>query len=217
MRTYKCEYTNGSRQAKVQADSASEAYKKFLEEQGVFQIPVSVSLGVFDRNVFKDHIKETRDHIKETLPINRKTPEKEAQEKIETLKLSLINLTSTGSYLELPPGTRVTMSSYVSKLIKAFEYRGLKPAEIKFIETWMNVKDRGLGESLIAKRIASLPAAERSCSEFARMMLLGMMTNTTRLENALDDVQDEIASIGDEVGEIQEDVGDMHEGFGFEG
>ena len=46
------------------------------------------------------------------------------------------------------------------------------------------------------------------------MMLLGMMANTTRLENALDDVQGEISSIGDEVGDPG-GRGDMHEGLGL--
>jgi len=224
MKTYKCAFIDRPGEEKVHASSHREAYEKFLKAHGVQDFPVIVWSGFTDSGeIFRDHLKTIEEknaeweqgRMKKALAV-KKTHELAAQEKFLALEQALSSKTKCRSYLELHPDTRATMSSYINKLIEAFEKRGLEPAEIKFIETWLNVKDRGLGESLIARRIASLPAAERSSSRFGNMMLLGMMANTMRLENALDDVQDKIASVGDEVAEIQEDVGDMHEGFGFE-
>ena len=215
MKAYKCEFTNGSKSEKIQAYDYKQAYEKFIGSQGPIQIPVVVTCGFMDTGaVFKDHIKNTPDAAKAAERDNLRKKEREdaAQEALAALEAA-----KPLSYLELSPENREVLSGYFASLVSDFEDRGLEPIEIKFVHGWLNFKDRGLGESLIAKRIASLPAAERASSRFGKLMLLGMMANTTRLENALDDVQDEIASIGDEVGEIQEDVGDMHEGFGFEG
>ena len=212
MKTYKCEFTNGSRSEKIQANSYRDAYNKFLANHGSIHIPVIVLSGLMDTGeIFKDHINnaELEAERENLLKKNREDMAQEALTDLEEAKPL--------SYLQLPPETRLMLSEYFASLVSEFEHRGLEPREIKFVHEWLNFKDRSLGESLVAKRIASLPPAKRSSSRFANMMLFGMMASTMRLENALDDVQGEIESLGEEVGEIQEDVGDMNEGFGFEG
>ena len=94
---------------------------------------------------------------------------------METLKLALKTQTSMGSYFELLPETRRDMATYVERLALQLTRRALGQAEVKFIYTWMGLKDRGLGESLIAKRVAALPSSARSNSKFGNLMLLGMM------------------------------------------
>lgn len=216
MKTYKCEYfeyiDGKDIKARIEADSYQEAYEKFLKKEGIHDCPVVVKAGLLGSGkFFKDHCKTDIDKNAQRDEARKKKREDVAQKALTALEAA-----KPFSYLQLSPENREGLSGYFASLVSDFEDRGLEPIEIKFVHGWLNFKDRGLGESLIAKRIASLPAAERSSSRFGNMMLLGMMANTTRLENALDDVQGEIASIGDEVGEIQEDVGDMHEGFGFE-
>jgi len=234
MPSYKCHYEFASEshpntsELQIHAETPDEAYAEYLNQIGVRQIPVVVSgfVGAKRSEYFDNHVRAGHGEVrlgshtsrseKSTAGNVKKDAEDKAEAKLGLLEKALASETKSKSYLELAPQTRLAMSSYINELIAQFENRGLEPAEIKFIDTWINIKDRSLGESLIAKRFASLPAAERSSSRFGNMMLLGMMANTTRLENALDDVQGEISSIGDEVGEIQEDVGDMHEGFGFD-
>ena len=143
------------------------------------------------------------------------SPDQVARQYLEQLTCA-VAATKTGSYFELPPSCRSQMSKYMMDTVAAFENRSLVENEINFIHTWLNLRDRNLGESLLAKRIATLPPAERGNSKFAKMMLLGMMASTMRLENALEDMQEEIESVGDDVAEMEEDVGDMNEGFGFE-
>ena len=48
MKTYKCEFANGSRVEKIQANSYRNAYDKFLANQGLIQISVIVSSGITD-------------------------------------------------------------------------------------------------------------------------------------------------------------------------
>jgi len=56
MKTYQCEYSNGSREAKIKASSAQEAYEKFLLGGEVLDFPVRVSSGLLDSGeVFNDH------------------------------------------------------------------------------------------------------------------------------------------------------------------
>ena len=62
MKTYKCEFTNGSRSEKIQANSYRDAYDKFLAKQGPIQIPVIVLSGFMDTGeIFKDHIEKAPD------------------------------------------------------------------------------------------------------------------------------------------------------------
>ena len=64
MKTYRCEFTNGSRSEKIQANNYRDAYEKFLANQGPIQIPVSVLSDFMDvGEVFKDHINETPDQL----------------------------------------------------------------------------------------------------------------------------------------------------------
>ena len=218
MKTYKCRYwcgVNGEsrvRTADIDAADVNEAFHLFLAKQGAYPVAVVVTEPGCEPVHFENHIKDG----KIDPAFRRWLYKRWADAKLVILQEALSTQTQTKSYLELLPETRSSMATYLKYLVVALESRGLEHSEIKFIHTWINLKDRSLGETLIAKRIASLPAAERSSSQFGNMMLLGMMASTMRLENALDDMQDEIASIGDEVGEIQEDVGEMHEGFGFE-
>jgi len=217
MKTYRCSYTkqidgeNHRREHEISANSSREAYELFIDQEGVYQISVQVDPpGMFATSEL------FRDHIGKAEAAERGSLRKKQREDVAQKALTALEAAKPFSYFELSPENREALSGYFASLVSDFEDRGLEPIEIKFVHGWLNFKDRGLGESLIAKRIASLPAAERSSSRFGNMMLLGMMANTTRLENALDDVQGEISSIGDEVAEIQEDVGEMHEGFGFE-
>jgi hypothetical protein len=228
MKNYKCFYTDESGETqsgdivKVEASTPEDAIAKFSAQSDNLTGHISVSWGFGKQLIFpvldflnkvKAQEKSERDRVKAQKKSERDSL---ASRHVEALENSLSKETQSGSYLELRSATRVTMSNYLSYLVTEFETRGLEPFEIKFIHAWMDVKDRGLGESLIAKRIASLPVAKRSNSQFANMMLLGMMASTRKLDDGLNDMQEEIASIGDDVSEMQEDVEDVNEGFGFD-
>ena len=217
MKNYKCFYTDESGETqsgdivKVEASTPEDATIKFSEQTDNLTGYVCVCWGFGKQSVFP-----TSDFLNKLNVQEKLERDGNASWHMEALENSLSKETQSGSYLELPSATRVTMSNYLSHLVTEFETRGLEPSELKFIHAWLDVKDRGLGESLIAKRIASLPVAKRSNSQFGNMMLLGMMASTRKLDDGLNDMQEEIASIGDDVSEMQEDVEDVNEGFGFE-
>lgn len=221
---YKCYYTDelGATQrgdtVVIQAENPEHAADNFVKTSNSRGSHVCVCWGfgryeVFPAAGWEEEEEKRQKEESHTIIQNQIN---KAKKYLAILEGSLNLKTKTRSYFELPSDVRLIMSNYLNDLIIEFESRGLEPIEIKFIEAWLEVKDRSLGESLIAKRVSALPPAQRQNSKFANMMLLGMVANTMRLENALDDVSDEISSIGEDVSEMQEDVGDMNEGFGFE-
>jgi hypothetical protein len=224
MKNYKCFYTNesGGTQAgdmmTVEASTPEDAGLKFseLSDNATEYICVCWGFGKQQIVLVEDFAEKRIERASTAFAQEKSERDSLASRHVEALEDSLSKETQSGSYLELPSATRVTMSNYLNHLVTEFETRGLEPSELKFIHAWLDVKDRGLGESLIAKRIASLPVAEGSNSQFSNMMLLGMMASTRKLDDGLNDMQEEIASIGDDVSEMQEDVEDVNEGFGFD-
>ena len=213
MTKYKCFYTDEAGETQkgdmlaIEAETPEDAAEKFVRSSNTLCSHVCVCWGFGKKQTIT---------VEEFLKQQDLGDEDRAAHYLEMLSEELGTQTATGSYFELSSDFRLAMSDYLKEIIEKFENRGLGPNEVKFIHAWLNVKDRNLGESLLAKRVASLPPAERGNSKFANLMLLGMMASTMRLENALEDMQEEIESVGDDVAEMEEDVGDMNEGFGFE-
>ena len=93
-------------------------------------------------------------------------------------------------------------SVYFNDLIATFEKRSLLPIEIKFIKSWQNLKDRELGESLLAKNEMAKPKAQQGQSPLGNMLMAGMAISTMRLSH--------------DIGAVSDQVENISEGFGFE-
>ena len=212
MKKFTCEYIDGADKGiknwkmKVEAESPRAAYEKFLDEAGLYECEVMVDVGIFDSISFSDHLnidfekyKEERERALEAKNIAEARAE---AERFHSLLSEALKEIETKSYLELEVEHRIMCSGYFNDLIATFEKRGLLPIEIKYIKSWQNLKDRELGESLLAKNEMAKPKAQQGKSPLGQMLMAGMAISTMRLSK--------------NIGEVSDQVENISEGFGFE-
>ena len=124
-------------------------------------------------------------------------------EEFHTLLQDALNEIETKSYFELEVEERIICSRYFNNLVANFEKRSLLPIEIKFIKNWFNLKDRELGESLLAKNEMAKPKDQQGKSPLGNMLMAGMAMSTMRLSQ--------------DIGAVSGQVENISEGMGFEG
>ncbi len=123
------------------------------------------------------------------------------------------------SYLELSPEKRANYYEAIQSIAKTLKTRSLFEEEIEFLKAWIVLKDKDLGESLLAKeemnRIQEIKGTGSSNSVIKWMGLVaaGQMLSrqhSERMEFDLDRLADGIVGEDD-----VEDSGDGGDGEGF--
>ena len=126
------------------------------------------------------------------------------------------------SYLELSPDERAKYYSVISGIAKNLEKRSLFEEEIQFLKAWSILKDKDLGENLLAKlemnRIQESKGTGSSSSVIKWMGLMAVGQSQARqnlrsMESDLDRLADGI--IGEDDVEDGGDGGDGDDGEGF--
>ena len=212
MEKFTCEYIDGADKGiknwkmKVEAESPRAAYEKFLDEAGLYECEVMVDVGIFDSITFSDHLNKDLEKYKEererALEAKKMSDARAEAKHFHSLLSEALKEIETKSYLELEVEHRIMCSGYFNDLIAKFEKRSLLPVEIKFIKNWQNLKDRELGESLLAKNEMAKPKAQQGKSPLGNMLMAGMAMSTMRLSQ--------------DIGEVSDQVENISEGFGFE-
>jgi hypothetical protein len=211
MEKFTCEYIDGADKGiknwkmKIEAESPRAAYEKFLDVAGLYGCEVMVDIGIFDSIFFSDHLKDFEKQKKQrerALEAKRMSDARAEAEHFHSLLSEALKEIETKSYLELEVEHRIMCSGYFNDLIATFEKRSLLPIEIKFIKSWQNLKDRELGESLLAKNEMAKPKAQQGKSPLGNMLMAGMAMSTMRLSH--------------DIGEVSDQVENISEGFGFE-
>jgi hypothetical protein len=212
MAKFNCEYERGEDlellefKLVVEANDHNDAYTQFLDKIGLHRKRVFVQKGFLDGGQFFDaHISIPTEE--ETKFINAAIAKEIAEAKAEakrfhSLLSEALKEIETKSYFELEVEDRIICSGYFNSLIATFEKRGLLPIEIKFIKGWQKLKDRELGESLLAKNEMAKPKAQQGKSRLGNMLMAGMAMSTNRLSH--------------DIGEVSDQVENISEGFGFE-
>lgn len=123
------------------------------------------------------------------------------------------------SYLELTPKERTKYYVKIEELAKAFETRSLHKEEIQFLKAWSVLKEKDLGENLLAKvemnRIQESKGNESSNNVIKWMGIMAAQQNVSRM--SLRNIEGDIDRLADGiVGEDDiEDGGDGGDGEGF--
>jgi len=209
---------------KIKFQKVYESYAEIMQRRGLYSEEVDfvklwvefkdrelgqnmVDVGIFDSISFSDHLKE--DFEKEKVKSERALEAKSISnaraeaERFHSLLSEALKEIETKSYFELEVEDRIICSGYFNSLIATFEKRGLLPIEIKFIKGWQKLKDRELGESLLAKNEMAKPKAQQGKSPLGNMLMAGMAISTMKLSQ--------------DIGEVSDQVENISEGFGFEG
>ena len=123
------------------------------------------------------------------------------------------------SYLELSPDERAKYYSAISAIAKNLENRSLYEEEIQFLKAWSILKDKDLGENLLAKvETNRIQESKGTGSTSAVLNWMGLMAigqsqarqNLRSMESDLDRLADGIIGEDD-----VEDGGDGGDGEGF--
>jgi hypothetical protein len=203
MKEYKCHFTDQS--GKIQIDDVrviTASYPKEAAELFATQSSNPKSHTQVFWGFGKNEIFENEEII--NAAIAKEIVEARAEAKhFHSLLSEALKEIETKSYLELEVEHRIMCSGYFNDLIATFEKRSLLPIEIKFIKSWQNLKDRELGESLLAKNEMAKPKAQQGKSPLGNMLMAGMAISTMRLSQ--------------DIGAVSDQVENISEGFGFEG
>jgi hypothetical protein len=203
MKEYSCHFTDQSGKTQIgdvsniTANSPKEAAELFATQSSNPESHTFVFWGFGNNEVFENEEIVNANFAKEIA---------EARAEAEHFHSQLsqaLNEIETKSYFELEVENRIICSGYFNSLIATFEKRGLLPIEIKFIKGWQKLKDRELGESLLAKNEMAKPKAQQGKSPLGNMLMAGMAISTMKLSQ--------------DIGAVSDQVENISEGFGFEG
>ena len=123
----------------------------------------------------------------------------------------LLDRYKEAGYLKMPLEHKEHFQFYFMKLISEIETRDINDEEIFFIKSWVNLNDRELGQSLIAKAESKRPKDQRGHSVLANTIVSGIAMGNLIKANQLNEMRE----MNETVDEIAEDVEDVNEGFGF--
>jgi hypothetical protein len=198
MKYYTCHYVTKDTDKmalEIEADSVEGAYKKYL-----IQVPFIKNLEVkvvssFVRETFYEHL------TAESLDEQRAFKASDLLEILKTYR--------NKGYFKINIDEKEVLQIYFLNLIGELEERKINEEEIEFIRTWVNFKDRELGQSLIAKAEAARPSSERGKSQLAKTITMGIIAGNIAKGHQLR----ELKELNESVDEIAENVEDVSGGF----
>ena len=187
------------------------------------------------RNVINDQTKVVVEGSKEWvtyseihLIIAKEKQKRDKEEKqrghIEAMAplVTYVSQLNGASYLNLTPMERFRYYEKIEQLAKEFEKRSLHKEEIQFLKAWSILKDKDLGENLLAKvEMNRIQESKGTGSTSSVIKWMGLMAvgqsqarqNLRSMESDLDRLADGI--IGEDDVEDGGDGGDGGDGEGF--